>query len=211
MTGFRHGPRPTLGLIGSIGAGKSTVAARLAAAGAAVIDADKLGHAVLDEPHVRDALVARWGSKILDGDRANRKAIGRIVFADPAEKAALEAIVFPAIREKAKAAMAMAQTSASVAPVVLDAPLLLEAGWADLCDRVLLVDAPRTVRLARVAARSGWSDAELTAREANQLPLDTKRANADAVLVNDGTLDELDRTLTATFARWGWATAAPNG
>ena len=88
---------------------------------------------------------------------------------------------------------------------VLDAAVLLEAGWNTATDRIVYVDAPREVRLARVRARSGWTDADLTAREAAQWPADVKKARADAVLVNAGPAtglqEQVDRLLTA----WGFA------
>ena len=101
---FKHGPKAVIGLVGAIGAGKSTAARAFAARGGFVIDADALGHEALRQPHVVGALVARWGERVRGADGAlDRRAIARIVFADPNERNALEAVVFPYITGRARA------------------------------------------------------------------------------------------------------------
>src|SRR5262249_4156970 len=90
--------KSVIGLVGAIGAGESAVPSLLAARGGAVVDGDKLGHAALERPDVKAKLVARWGERILKPDgTVNRRAIGGIVFGDPAERKALEAVVFSVI------------------------------------------------------------------------------------------------------------------
>lgn len=198
--------KPVIGLVGGIGAGKSAAAAAFARRGGAVIDADRLGHAVLQLPAVKAALLDRWGRRVLKPDgTVDRRTVGGIVFADPAERRALEAVVFPPITAAARERVAAAQADGAVRFVVLDAPTLLEAGWGGLADRLVYVAAPRPVRLARVAKR-GWTDADLTAREAAQLPADVKRQRCDAVLVNDGTTDELQSHADALLRGWGLLT-----
>jgi dephospho-CoA kinase len=196
--------KPILGLIGAIGAGKSTVANHLAKRGGFVVDADKLGHLVLEEAAVKTALVARWGDKILSPDGSmNRKAIGAIVFQNPAERHALEAIVFPRIHEREQDLFASVQNRDEVRFIVLDAAVLLEAGHGSICWKLLFVDAPRALREARVHARSGWSAEELTRREASQMPLDEKRKLADAVVHNDGAVETLAQDLDDILRSWG--------
>lgn len=198
--------KPVIGLVGTIGAGKSVAAAAFARRGGAVVDADKLGHAVLELPAVKVALTDRWGDRVLKPDGAvDRRTVAGIVFADPAERRALEAVVFPPITALARERIAAAQADPAVRFVVLDAPTLLEAGWGSLADRLVYVDAPRPVRLARVAAR-GWTDADLAAREAAQLPADDKRRRCDAGLMNDGTTDQLQAGVDRLLAGWGIAT-----
>ncbi len=198
--------KPVVGLVGGIGAGKSAAAAAFARRGGVVIDADRLGHAVLELPAVKAALVGRWGERVLKPDgTVDRRTVGGIVFADPAERRALEAIVFPPITAAARERIASAKADPAVRFVVLDAPTLLEAGWGELADRLVCVDAPLPVRLARVASR-GWSDADLAAREAAQWPADRKRAAADAVLANDGTTAELQERADRLLAGWGLLT-----
>ena len=203
MTGFRHGPKPVVGLIGAIGGGKSTAARCFAARGAHVIDADSLGHDALRQPDVVAALVRVWGDTIRRPDGSlDRRAIARIVFADDAQRNTLEATVFPYIARRTREEIAAAQVNPEVRFVVLDAAVLLEAGWGDLVDRVVYVDAPRDVRVTRLAARSGWTEAELAAREASQWPAERKKARADAVLTNAGGFEGLQEQVDALVEGW---------
>jgi dephospho-CoA kinase len=192
--------KPVVGLVGGIGAGKSAAAAAMARRGGRVVDGDRLGHEALELPDVKRQLVERWGKRVLKPNgAANRRAIAGIVFDDATELKALEGMVFPHIGRRAREEIAAAQADPTVRFVVLDAAVMLEAGWADACDRIVFVDASRDVRLARLAARSGWKPAEVAAREAAQLAPEAKRARADAVLTNDGTpgelQDQVDRLL----------------
>ncbi len=200
MSGFKHGPKPLIGLIGAIGAGKSTAAKCFAARGGHVIDADALGHEALRQPEIIAALVKLWGAEIRNADGfLDRRAIGRIVFADREQRTALEAVVFPYIGERTRQEIFAAQANPNVSFVVLDAAVLLEAGWGDLVDSLVYIDAPRSTRLARLAIRSGWNETELSARESAQLPAEEKKARAHAVIVNDaGTVElqeQVDRVL----------------
>jgi len=197
--------KPILGLIGSIGSGKSTAALALARRGGAIVDADKLGHMVLDEPEVSRRLVARWGGSILKPDGSvNRRAVGDVVFGNPLERTALEAIVFPRIHAREEEAYRSADADPEVAFIVLDAAVLLEAGRRHVCSKLLMIDAPRSLRLTRVALRNGWDDVELTRREAAQLPPAEKRSIADAAIDNDGSVEELQLKIDAVLAGWGW-------
>lgn len=152
-----------VGIVGRIAAGKSTVARALAARGADVIDADALAHAALDEPAVRAAVGRRFGAGVLrDDGRVDRTALAAIVFgADDAAAAALrdlEALVHPRVRARIEAALERLRGAAADAGprvVVLDVPLLMQAGWDELCDRLLLVACDEEVRRQRLAAR-GW-------------------------------------------------------
>lgn len=206
MTAFKHGPKPVIGLIGAIGAGKSTVGKLLAARGGHVIDADALGHDALRQPDIVSGLVNRWGETIRKPDGTlDRRAIGRIVFSNPDERNALEATVYPYIGKRTLQEIAAAQADPSVAFVVLDAAVQLEAGWAETVDRLLYVDASRAERVKRLAVRSNWSESELAAREAAQWPAERKKARADAVLSNDGDAAELARKVDQLIRDWGIA------
>jgi dephospho-CoA kinase len=206
MTAFKHGPKPVIGLIGAIGAGKSTAAKCFAARGGQVIDADALGHEALRQPEIIEALVTRWGARIRKPDGTlDRREIGRIVFADPQERNALEATVFPYIGERTRQLIGAAQANPSAAFVVLDAAVLLEAGWGGLVDKIVYVDAPRELRVARLAARSGWNEGELAAREAAQLSAETKRARSGAVIMNDADGVRLADQIDALLAEWGFS------
>jgi dephospho-CoA kinase len=195
-------PKMVIGLVGTIGAGKTAVAALLAARGGVVVDGDKLGHAALERPGVRAELVARWGARILKPDGSiNRRVVGGIVFADPAERKVLESVVFPVIGTMATEQVGTAMANPAARFLVLDAAVMFEAGWSGACDKVLFVDAPRPTRLARVANR-GWTAADLAAREAAQMPAAEKKARSDAVVENTGTPAELAAKVNAVLADW---------
>ncbi len=189
---------PTIGLAGGIGAGKSTVARMLADLGCVVVDSDALGREALRDPEIRDRLVAWWGKKVLDrSGQIDRGAVARIVFQAPPERRRLEALVHPWIEARRRAAFAAAPPETPA--LVIDAPLLLEAGIDRECDAIIFVDAPRGCRLERVRRERGWSEGELARREETQLSLDRKRARAHHVIVNDGDLDALAAEVSRTL------------
>jgi dephospho-CoA kinase len=201
-----------IGLIGGIGAGKSRVAEVLARRGAVVIAGDPAGHEALRQPDIRARVVARWGQGVLAANgEVDRRALGRIVFADPAERVALEGMVFPWIGARLREQLAAAKAAPGVRWVVLDAAVMLEAGWNNVCDRIVYIGVPRDVRLSRLARQRGWSESELAAREAAQWPLDAKRARADAVIDNTGSEADLERQVDALLARWARPGGEPVG
>src|SRR5262249_40144056 len=158
----------------------------------------------LRQPDVILSLVKMWGEGIRKPDGSlDRREIGRIVFADPAQRNALESTVFPYIGERTHQEISAAQANPQVLFVLLDAAVLLEAGWGEMVDRLVFVDAPRTARIARLAARSGWTEAELTAREAAQWPVEEKKMRADAVIVNDTNAARLQEQVDQLLAVWG--------
>ena len=185
----------TIGLVGGVASGKSRVAQLLVELGAGVLDADRAGHAVLaEDAEVRDALRGRWGGGIFRPDGSvDRAAVARRVFGGGGDAAAerefLEELVHPRIRARLERE-ARELAAAGKPAVVLDAPLLLEAGWETMCDVVLMVDASRETRLSRVRDR-GWTEEQFDQREAAQWPIVKKREAADAVIHNDGTEEEL--------------------
>ena len=194
--------KPILGLIGAIGAGKSTVAKLLAARGGAVVDADTLGHDALDQPEIRERVVGWWGNVLKPDGRVDRRKVATIVFASPEERRKLEHLVFPYIRRRCEDAIQQAANNVQTEFVVLDAAVMLEAGWVGVCDRLLYVDAPRELRLRRLAERSGWTAADLDAREAAQMPAAEKQRLSDAILMNTGTIEQLEQELAKLLAKW---------
>lgn len=187
-TGIRAKPR-IVGLLGGIASGKSLVAAQLVALGAGLLDADAAGHEVLLRADVREAIRRRWGDGVFDATgHVVRPALARLVFADTPEGRAdlthLEQITHPLIGEVLRErAITMADSGTPL--IVLDAPVMLKAGWDKLCDVLLFVDSPLEVRRERARSR-GWSDAEFAAREARQEPVEEKRRLADFVVDNSG-------------------------
>lgn len=152
-----------IGLVGKIAAGKSTVARRLAEHGAEVIDADRLAREALDEPAVREAIVARFGTAVADGSGAIRRdVLAERVFGPAATHAAdlvaLEAIIHPRVRRRIEEMLEAHRRTESGdgvgRVVVLDIPLLVQAGWAAVCDRLIHVECDEAIRRRRLADRN---------------------------------------------------------
>lgn len=183
-----------VGLLGGVGSGKSTVAAALGRLGAGVIDADRLAYEVLSEPAVRDAVVARWGESMCGPDgRVDRTRLARVVFdptGDRAALSALEAILHPPIAARMQKELAEMMADPAVPLVVLDAPVLLEAGWDRFCDALVFVHASPAERLGRVMQARHWDKEELSRRERMQKPLDLKRERADYQVDNSGSAED---------------------
>jgi dephospho-CoA kinase len=202
-----HAPRtqPVIGIVGGIGSGKSSVAAAMTRLGGHVIQGDQLGHEALVQPDIKARVVARWGSEVLAADGSiDRKLLGRRVFADPQELAALEALVFPYIERRIAEEIDRARARPEVKFIVLDAAIMLEAGWSGRCERIVFVDVPRAVRLERLRRQRGWSDEELSRREQAQLPVEEKRRRADAVIDNAAGPDEAAGQVRELLGAWGY-------
>lgn len=185
-----------IGIAGGIGSGKSTVARLFGELGCVVIDSDALSRAAINEPAVMEQLVDWWGPSVVTGTGVvDRQAVGRIVFADSSERARLEGLIHPMI-ESARMALIEVATTAGVRAVLIDAPLLFEAGLAGEMDAIVFVDTPFEARLERVRGSRGWSEQELRDREKAQLPLEEKRRRSDYHIVNTGGVDDLRRQVT---------------
>jgi dephospho-CoA kinase len=201
---WKHGPKPVIGLVGGIGAGKSTAAQCFAIRCGYIINADALGHEALRQPDIIARIAERWGESVRKPDGSlDRRAIGRIVFANPSERSALESMVFPYIENRCQEEINRGMTDNTVKFVVLDAAVLFEAGWNTNVDRIVYLDAPREMRLERLLARSGWSETDLTAREAAQWPAEEKKARADAIIVNAAGSTELQEQVDRLLVWWG--------
>jgi dephospho-CoA kinase len=175
-----------LGLAGGIGAGKSAAASVLRAMGWLVSDSDAGAREELRAPDVRDTLRAWWGEDILDASGAvDRAKVARIVFADSVQRTRLEGLIHPRLRAARERLKAEARERGAPG-VVIDAPLLFEAGLDAECDAVLFIDAARALRLERVARTRAWSEEELSRREAAQMPAEEKKRRAHVVILNDG-------------------------
>jgi len=193
--------KKVIGVIGAIGAGKSTVAKRLEELGAKLIDGDAVGHTVLREPEIKSRIVDRFGEDVVGTNgEIDRKRLGGIVFSDKASLDALEAIMHPRMKRIFAEEIADAQNDPSVKLIVFDAAILLEADWGGLMDEIVYVDADRRLREERVKVR-GWSPAELARREQAQWLAEKKKTLADHVIVND--VWEARRwEVDALFRRW---------
>ena len=183
----------TVGLTGGIGAGKSAVADRLAAHGARVVDADLVAREVVapGTPGLA-AVLAEFGEDVrLPDGSLDRAALGRRVFADPAQLARLNAIVHPLIGQATTVAFEVARAE-GVDVLVHAVPLLVESALAPAYDVVVVVDAAPATQLARITATRDMTADEARARMAQQARREDRLAVADEVLVNEGSLAELD-------------------
>lgn len=188
-----------VGLTGGVGSGKSTVAALLAAHGAVIIDADAIAREVV-EPGTPgfDAVVAEFGNAVVGPDgRLDRPALAAIVFSDEARRAQLNAIVHPLVGQRT---VELAQAAPPDAVVVYDIPLLVENDMAGGFEFVIVVLADVDVRLARLEAR-GMAEADARERMAAQASDEQRRAAADAVIDNNGSLDDLRARVDEVWQR----------
>ncbi len=192
-----------IGLTGSIGSGKSTVAKLLIARGIAVLDADAVARRVSSRDDVLQAVSSQLGTAYVLPDGLNRAALAQLVFANHEARATLNAIIHPAVREEmARLENAFELDGASA--VVQDIPLLFENGLEKLFDAVILVDAPLETRIARVMQRDPCMTREaVLARDAAQMPASEKRARADFILENDGDEMALEAQLEALLVKLG--------
>jgi dephospho-CoA kinase len=188
-----------IGLTGGIGSGKSTVSQLLAEKGAVVIDSDVLAReAVAPGTPGLAAVVEEFGDDVVTADGAlDRPALGRIVFADPEARRRLEAITHPLVRARAREIEGGAPAGSVV---VHDIPLLVETGQEDKFDAVVVVDAGVDTQLSRLAQTRRMSADEARARIAAQASSEQRRAAADYVIVNDGSLDDLRRRVDEVWA-----------
>ena len=180
------------GILGGIGSGKSAVARGLSDhLSVLIIDADRIGHDVLTFPQIKDQIRQSFGDDVFDGNDVDRKQLAALVFgSDPQHSRSLkilESIVHPEIRRQVELQIQQADGNRDV--VVLDAAVMLEAGWNDLCDFIVFVDTPFEVLLDRVQRNRGWSEDELRRREASQVPLERKRLASQFVIDNSASLE----------------------
>jgi len=191
----------TIGLIGAIGAGKSVVRGALSDLGAAVIDADRVGHAIY-EPGTPGfgAVVGAFGTGIVDAaGRIDRPTLGALVFSDAAKLARLNAIVHPLIRAEIERQLDEIRLEGRAPAAIVEAAILIEAGWNTLVDEIWLVVARRQHVLERLASSRGLSTAQVDARLARQSTDAERRRFADVVIENDGSLDDLRQRVRALW------------
>ena len=207
-----------IGLTGGIACGKSTVSSILKTLGAKILDADAMAHELMQPKQpLWNLYVSHWGESILKqpGGTLDRRAIGAIVFNDPAERQWLDSAAHPILLAEAQRRLrrdfrrfardaeaprrlaALEKQHAEVA--VLDVPLLFESGWDCLADEIWVTSVSEDIQLQRLMARNGWTEAEARARIAAQMPLAEKRARADVIIDNSGTLDNLRQQVLQAY------------
>jgi dephospho-CoA kinase len=188
----------TIGLTGGIAAGKSEALAAFARLGAATISSDAVVHELLDAEPLRGRLVERWGAEVAPEGRVDRSRVGEIVFADPEERSWLGRQIQPLVGERIGSWLASLTAGTKLA--VVEVPLLFESEMGPLFDTTVAIVASDEVRRARAEARGHTLVAE---RDARQLDQDVKAARADHVVVNDGSVEDLERHLSALVDKLG--------
>jgi dephospho-CoA kinase len=190
-----------VGLTGNIASGKSTVAQLLSEHGATIIDADVLARRAVERgTRAFDAIVKRWGTSVQAPDgHLDRAALRRTVFGNPKELEALNDIVHPEVERLRDKRIAEARTRGDRI-VICDIPLLFEKKMVGTFDKIVLVDAPRPLRLERLVNDRGLRETEAMDMIAAQMPAELKRARADFVIDNAGTLSELERKVDEVWA-----------
>jgi dephospho-CoA kinase len=181
----------TIGLTGGIAAGKSEALAAFARLGAATLSSDAVVHDLLESDELKQRLVERWGPEVAPPEGVDRARIGRIVFADPKELVWLEAQIHPLVGARTAAWLHSLPAETEVA--VVEVPLLFEGGRGDAFDTTLAVVAGEELRRERAAGRG---HALVDEREARQLTQEEKAARAEHVVANDGSIEDLERSLS---------------
>ena len=195
------GKKPIIGILGGIGSGKSTVATEFGKLGCAVIDADKLAHALLGEKVVRAEIMGLFGPEIRDSTgNIDRGKLAETVFTDVEKLAGLNKIIHPRVLEQVEELVRKYNGQDSVKAIVLDMPLLAEVGWDKRCDSIVFVECDRELRAERAAKAGFWDEKQQRIRENFQNSLDSKVALADNSINNNSDFSELVRQVVNIFS-----------
>src|ERR1700682_3161839 len=197
-----------LGLTGGIGSGKSIVAQMCAQLGALVVDADQLAREVVEpgKPALQEIAATFGTDLILPDGRLDRPKLAGIIFADPAERAKLDAITHPRIRVRMDQEIMARRSEPGV--LIADIPLLYENDRTDSVERVIVVWVDTQTQLKRIRQRDGLTVESARQRIAAQMPLDLKRARADHVIDNSGARDDTRRQVEAIYRLYAPAAAS---
>ncbi|HEX6024611.1 MAG TPA: dephospho-CoA kinase [Solirubrobacter sp.] len=188
---------PFVGLTGGIGAGKSEALAALKRLGAATISADQVVHELYDDPEVRAAVVARWGPEVAPDGKVDRAAVARRAFATEADRAWLEALIWPKVGERVAEWRAI-ESQKNPRALVVETPLLFEAGLESNYDATIAIIADEKVRAERARARGHEALDERTARQLTQAQ---KAERATYAVENSGSLRDLEKELSEVLAK----------
>jgi dephospho-CoA kinase len=203
---FESSAMLVIGLTGGIASGKSFVANCFAELGAQVLDADEIAHEVLEIPQVVERIRSLWPEVISDDGQVDRKRLADEVFdhSDRRPLRTLEKLTHPIIRARIEKRLDDLQTQQTLA-VVLDVPLLIKAGWRDICDKVVFVDVSERIRSQRATSNRSWSPEELEKREIFQTSLREKRQQATDILDNSQSKAETRKQVEELWRAWGMA------
>ncbi|MBE0537892.1 MAG: dephospho-CoA kinase [Phycisphaerae bacterium] len=193
--------KPVIGILGGISSGKSTVAAEFAKLGCAVIDADAIVAVLLERQDVRDRIVRSFGKEICTQEGfIDRARLADIVFEGRRSVARINEIIHPLVFDRTIELIGEYTKRSEVSAIVLDIPLLAEAGQIDLCDVLVFVEAGAETRAERAAKRSGWDADQLKKRENFQISLDRKAQMAHYIVRNNSDLSVLADQVARIFS-----------
>jgi dephospho-CoA kinase len=191
---------PVIAIVGGIGSGKSTVAAEFAHLGCTVLDADRMAHELLNDPKVQQELVSYFGPGILDHQgRIDRTKLAGQAFASPENVLQINGIFHPRVMEQCLRRIEQCRRDLTCRGIILDAPLLLEAGCEGRYDCLIFVDCPPEIRSVRAACK-GLVPEEIKKRENFQISLDKKRAMADYIIQNNSDVFAVAEQVGRIFA-----------
>ena len=192
-----------IGLAGGIASGKSFVAACFQQLGAALIDADKVGHVVLEQTDVQELIAERWGPELVKDGQVDRRRLAGIVFHPGGEDdlAELEEITHPRIRTRIESRIKLLEAEGRYPAVVFDAPVMFRVGWDEVCDQVVFVDASLATRQQRGALR-GWETGELERRESRQVSVEEKKRLSTCVIDNSGSEQDTRDQVQKLWQQW---------
>lgn len=192
-----------IGLTGSIASGKSTVSAMLKQKGFPIVDADEIARLVVEPgTEVMKEIQQTFGDTIVKKDGSlNREKLGERIFNDKTEREKLNAIIHPAIRAEMQR-QKDEWIAGGANTVIMDIPLLFEGGSQHTVEKIIVVSVTPEIQKQRLMSRNGLTEEEALTRIASQLPVKQKEAGADAVIFNNGTVDESEQQLNDILIQW---------
>lgn len=192
-----------IGLTGSIASGKSTVSKMLEKKGYPIVDADLVARQVVEPgTETLKQIEELFGKRVIREDGLmDREKVGQLIFTDPANRKKLNDVIHPAIRqEMLRQRNALAEAGHEM--IIMDIPLLFESRLQHFVDKILVVSVTEENQLERLMKRNGLSEQDARSRINSQLPMSVKAEGADAVIYNDGTIEETERQLNGILNNW---------
>lgn len=194
------GKKPVIGILGGIGAGKTTIANEFVKLGCKAIDADKIAHELLDTHPVKEKILDAFGSEIMDSEgKIDRKKLADFAFSDSHKISCLNKIIHPLVLARAEKLIAEYNSQPQIKAIVLDMPLLLEVGWEKRCDYLIFVDCDPKIRAERAKKRWNFDKNQLKIRENFQISLDKKAAISDNTVNSNSGFSALVKQVTDIF------------
>lgn len=198
----KTGKKPVIGITGGICSGKSTVASLLGRLGCKVIDADEIAHKMLEKNEIKKKVVNRFGQGILTpAGKISRRKLAEIVFRNKAELSKLTGILHPPVLVQIKGLIKKYNRQNAIKAIVLDMPLLAEAGWEKRCDYVIFVDCRQALRVKRAEKTGLFNENGLKIRENFQFSLDKKVKIADNAVDNNNGVSSLKKQVKKIFTK----------